>query len=197
MERIRELLAASKFTKFCLVDDKSQAHYSQCSHYFSPLTTVNVDIIYYQPSIPVDLHHIPHVPEIMADTERKRKWDDDPEEKPTLDAAAQAGESLAFYLLGVVTPADSFIPSHLIPSMNQLDSSYNPLLTAAVAARIASLHGAGSGSPVTAVKEEKKDIYDGAFTHNIDINDLRNRYLITKGSTQQEVSSESSLGLGQ
>ena len=41
---------------------------------------------------------------------------------------------------------------------------------------------------MTAVKEEKKDLYDGAFTHNIDINDLRNRYLITKGSTQQEVS---------
>jgi hypothetical protein len=52
------------------------------------------------------------------------------------------------------------------------------------------MHGAGSGSgsPSTAVKEEKKDLYDGAFTHNIDINDLRNRYLITKGSTQQEVS---------
>jgi hypothetical protein len=51
------------------------------------------------------------------------------------------------------------------------------------------MHGAGSGSgsPSTAVKEEKKDLYDGAFTHNIDINDLRNRYLITKGSTQQEV----------
>ena len=30
----------------------------------------------------------------MADTERKRKWDDEPEEKPTLDAAAQAGKCL-------------------------------------------------------------------------------------------------------
>jgi hypothetical protein len=45
----------------------------------------------------------------------------------------------------------------------------------------------GAGSPATPAKEEKKDIYDGAFTHNIDINDLRNRYLITKGSTQHEV----------
>ncbi|KAG7531264.1 hypothetical protein FFLO_04506 [Filobasidium floriforme] len=89
----------------------------------------------------------------MADIDRKRKWDDEPEQKPTLDAAAQA---------------------------------------AAVAARIASMHGAGSGSgsPSTAVKEEKKDLYDGAFTHNIDINDLRNRYLITKGSTQQEIATE-------
>ena len=48
----------------------------------------------------------------------------------------------------------------------------------------------GAGSPATAVKEEKKDLYDGAFTHNIDINDLRNRYLITKGSTQHEVRRE-------
>jgi hypothetical protein len=50
----------------------------------------------------------------------------------------------------------------------------------------------GSGSPSSAVgvvpKDEKKDQYDGAFTHDIDINDLRNRYLITKGSTQQQAS---------
>jgi hypothetical protein len=46
--------------------------------------------------------------------------------------------------------------------------------------------GAGSPSNTVAVvpKDEK---YDGAFTHDIDINDLRNRYLITKGSTQQQV----------
>jgi hypothetical protein len=53
----------------------------------------------------------------------------------------------------------------------------------------------GAGSPATAVKEEKKDLYDGAFTHNIDINDLRNRYLITKGSTQHEVSCQYRHGL--
>lgn len=59
--------------------------------------------------------------------------------------------------------------------------------TAAIAARIASQHGTAS-SPSPVPKDEKKDAYDGAFTKDIDINDLRNRYLITKGSTQQEVS---------
>jgi hypothetical protein len=105
----------------------------------------------------------------MSDvTERKRKWDDAPEEKPTLvDAAAQAGSFRTLASNG---------HSVLTEYLGQ---------TAAIAARIASQHGAGSPAP----KEEKKDAYDGAFTHDIDINDLRNRYLITKGSTQQEVRS--------
>lgn len=32
--------------------------------------------------------------------------------------------------------------------------------------------------------------HDGEFTQDIEINDLRNRYMLTKGSTQQQVSSE-------
>lgn len=32
-----------------------------------------------------------------------------------------------------------------------------------------------------------KDPHDGDFTHDIDINDVRNRYLLTKGATQQQV----------
>ena len=69
---------------------------------------------------------------------------------------------------------------------------------AAIAARIAAtmsgVNGGafGSGSPSDSTggvpNSEKKDQYDGAFTHDIEINDLRNRYLITKGSTQQQVS---------
>lgn len=31
------------------------------------------------------------------------------------------------------------------------------------------------------------DMHDADFTHDIDINDLRNRYMLTKGSTQTEV----------
>ncbi|PPQ68456.1 hypothetical protein CVT26_006043 [Gymnopilus dilepis] len=31
---------------------------------------------------------------------------------------------------------------------------------------------------------------DGEFTHNIDINDVRNRYLLTKGSTQEQIHEE-------
>jgi hypothetical protein len=74
------------------------------------------------------------------------------------------------------------------------------LPSAAIAARIAATMSGvtggafGSGSPSNTVGAagEKKDQYDGAFTHDIDINDLRNRYLITKGSTQQQVSGDNS-----
>lgn len=75
--------------------------------------------------------------------------------------------------------------------------------SAAIAARIAATMSGvtggafGSGSPSNTVGAagEKKDQYDGAFTHDIEINDLRNRYLITKGSTQQQVSHFPCLGL--
>ena len=47
---------------------------------------------------------------IMADIDRKRKWDDEPEQKPTLDAAAQAGETPT-----PLSPTSSkFLPIHLI-----------------------------------------------------------------------------------
>jgi hypothetical protein len=46
----------------------------------------------------------------MADIDRKRKWDDEPEQKPTLDAAAQAGETPT-----QLSPTSSkFLPIHLI-----------------------------------------------------------------------------------
>ncbi|KAI0264694.1 hypothetical protein BC834DRAFT_924549 [Gloeopeniophorella convolvens] len=35
-----------------------------------------------------------------------------------------------------------------------------------------------------------KDLHDGEFTEDIDINDVRNRYMLTKGSTQQQVHEE-------
>lgn len=47
---------------------------------------------------------------------------------------------------------------------------------AAIAAKIAAQFASG------ALKDE------AAFQHDIDINDVRNRYMLTKGSTQQEVS---------
>ncbi len=42
----------------------------------------------------------------------------------------------------------------------------------------------GGGRPANA---DRKDAHDGAFTHDIEINDLRNRYVLTKGSTQAQV----------
>ena len=55
---------------------------------------------------------------------------------------------------------------------------------AAIAAKIAAQFAGpgGSGLPMG-----PKDPHDGDFTHDIDINDVRNRYLLTKGSTQSQV----------
>lgn len=55
---------------------------------------------------------------------------------------------------------------------------------AAIAAKIAAQF-ASSGGP--SIGGGSKDPHDGDFTHDIDINDVRNRYLLTKGSTQQQV----------
>ena len=55
---------------------------------------------------------------------------------------------------------------------------------AAIAAKIAAQYsGAGGGGGLLG----PKDIHDGEFTEDIDINDVRNRYMLTKGSTQQQV----------
>lgn len=55
---------------------------------------------------------------------------------------------------------------------------------AAIAAKIAAQFASGGGP---ALGGGTKDPHDGDFTHDIDINDVRNRYLLTKGSTQQQV----------
>ncbi|KAI0280422.1 hypothetical protein BGY98DRAFT_914700 [Russula aff. rugulosa BPL654] len=58
---------------------------------------------------------------------------------------------------------------------------------AAIAARIAAQYsGAGGGGGLLG----PKDIHDGEFTQDIDINDVRNRYMLTKGSTQQQIHDE-------
>lgn len=53
---------------------------------------------------------------------------------------------------------------------------------AAIAAKIAAQFAGPSGSG------GDKDPHDADFTHDIDINDVRNRYMLTKGSTQTDVS---------
>ncbi|KAG9106472.1 hypothetical protein FRC07_008809 [Ceratobasidium sp. 392] len=50
--------------------------------------------------------------------------------------------------------------------------------------------GLGSGVGGAASGDHKRDPFDGPFTHDIEINDLRNRYLLTKGSTQQQIHQE-------
>jgi len=52
---------------------------------------------------------------------------------------------------------------------------------AAIAAKIAAQFSSGMFS------DGMKDHNDAEFTHDIDINDVRNRYLLTRGSTQDQV----------
>lgn len=53
---------------------------------------------------------------------------------------------------------------------------------AAIAAKIAAQFANG-----TLGGDGQKDQHDAEFTHDIDINDVRNRYLLTRGSTQDQV----------
>ncbi|OJT03482.1 hypothetical protein TRAPUB_5901 [Trametes pubescens] len=56
---------------------------------------------------------------------------------------------------------------------------------AAIAAKIAAQFASSGGASLGL-----KDPHDGDFNKDIDINDVRNRYLLTKGSTQQQVHEE-------
>ncbi len=51
-------------------------------------------------------------------------------------------------------------------------------IAAKIAAQFANGGGPGAGSG---------GVYEGDYTHDIDINDVRNRYLLTKGATQEQV----------
>jgi len=76
---------------------------------------------------------------------------------------------------------DSEVPSKATKTEDTKTASEAAATAAAIAAKIAAQFangGTGGGG---------KDPYDGEFTHDIDINDLRNRYLLTRGSTQQQV----------
>jgi hypothetical protein len=55
---------------------------------------------------------------------------------------------------------------------------------AAIAARIAAQFADGSLAGASGLKDPN----DGAYVRDIDINDVRNRYMLTKGSTQAQVS---------
>lgn len=58
---------------------------------------------------------------------------------------------------------------------------------AAIAAKIAAQF-AGPAAALSSGQTTQKDPHDADFTHDIDINDVRNRYMLTKGSTQTQVS---------
>ncbi|SPO28441.1 uncharacterized protein UTRI_04838 [Ustilago trichophora] len=47
-----------------------------------------------------------------------------------------------------------------------------------------------SASSSSSAERKDKDVHDADFTHDIEINDQRNRYMLTKGQTQQQIHRE-------
>lgn len=95
------------------------------------------------------------------DTERRSRWADAPSTSSPAPPAPPAGSSAAND-----TASDAAARA------------------AAIAAKIAaSLRPGVQGTEL--VKKEKEE---GDFVKDIEINDLRNRYVLTKGSTQKQVS---------
>ncbi|VDB95651.1 unnamed protein product [Peniophora sp. CBMAI 1063] len=71
------------------------------------------------------------------------------------------------------------------------DASTAAAAAAAIAAKIAAQFSAGGAGGIGG-----KDPHDGDFVKDIDINDQRNRYLLTKGSTQQQIHDETGASVG-
>ena len=91
----------------------------------------------------------------------KRKWD-------------QAGDG------------DDVSPHKAQKSEDSKSASEAAAAAAAIAAKIAAQFSGGATGNMLG----PKDPHDGAFTHDIDINDIRNRYLLTRGSTQEQVTTK-------
>lgn len=77
------------------------------------------------------------------------------------------------------------VPVKAIKTEEGKTASEAAAAAAAIAAKIAAqFANAGPGG----IGLGTRDPHDGEFTHDIDINDVRNRYLLTKGATQTQVS---------
>ncbi|XP_006463867.1 hypothetical protein AGABI2DRAFT_75037 [Agaricus bisporus var. bisporus H97] len=80
-------------------------------------------------------------------------------------------------------PEDTGLPKS--PKADDQKSASNAAAAAAaIAAKIAAQFANGSSA------------HEGDFTHDIDINDVRNRYLLTKGTTQEQIHDETGASVG-
>ncbi|KAF9508140.1 hypothetical protein BS47DRAFT_1303151 [Hydnum rufescens UP504] len=70
------------------------------------------------------------------------------------------------------------------------DSNKSASEAAAAAAAIAAKIAAQFAVPASSSRIDGKDPHDAEFTHDIEINDVRNRYMLTKGATQQQIHQE-------
>ncbi|TFK41531.1 hypothetical protein BDQ12DRAFT_733052 [Crucibulum laeve] len=91
-------------------------------------------------------------------------------------------------------PADEASVSKAPKGDDGKSASEAAAAAAAIAAKIAAQFASGSlGSDMGG---GLKDMHDAEFTHDIDINDVRNRYLLTKGSTQDQIHEETGASVG-
>ncbi|KAF9224167.1 hypothetical protein BS17DRAFT_880164 [Gyrodon lividus] len=85
--------------------------------------------------------------------------------------------------------ADGDPPAKAIKFDEGKSASEAAAAAAAIAAKIAAQFSAG-GSAAGSIQIGQRDPHDAEFTHDIDINDVRNRYMLTKGSTQADIHEE-------
>ena len=84
------------------------------------------------------------------------------------------------------SPEGGDTPSKAVKTEEGKTASEAAAAAAAIAAKIAAQFAGPAGA--TTFSAAGKDPHDGDYTHDIDINDVRNRYLLTKGATQTQVS---------
>ncbi|KAF9446581.1 hypothetical protein P691DRAFT_673274 [Macrolepiota fuliginosa MF-IS2] len=84
--------------------------------------------------------------------------------------------------------ADDDGPSKTTKTEDSKSASNAAAAAAAIAAKIAAQFANGTGAGASA--------YEGEYTHDIDINDVRNRYLLTKGATQEQIHAETGASVG-
>ncbi|PLW06430.1 hypothetical protein PCANC_23551 [Puccinia coronata f. sp. avenae] len=108
-------------------------------------------------------------------SDRKRKWDSGPDGSPSTKAKHDA------------SPATN--PTETTPDTNGAADA-----AAAIAARIAAQYAPPppkvKSSEPPKYEKDKPEVNDPEFVKDIDINDQRNRYLLTKGPTQAEIQAE-------
>ncbi|EIW75207.1 hypothetical protein CONPUDRAFT_66132 [Coniophora puteana RWD-64-598 SS2] len=102
----------------------------------------------------------------------KRKWD---------QAAPDAGTN--------IDDDNNSHPSKAPKAEDGKTASEAAAAAAAIAAKIAAQFKDGVGA-AGSVQLGMRDPHDAEFTHDIDINDVRNRYLLTRGSTQSDIHEE-------
>jgi hypothetical protein len=108
----------------------------------------------------------------------KRKWDQAADDEST--ASASAG-----------SPSKAPRTDGTDPKSSSDAAAVAAAIAAKIAAQFASGGsggGSGSGAGIGGgIGGASKDPHDPEFTHDIDINDVRNRYMLTKGGTQTQV----------